>query len=419
MTALPTRCLSVLRHGAYLLPSLAAFAGMLLLTQAVQAAQKGGAAKGKSSPPIHALLQVERETVGDLQAQPARMSPEEFADFLELQIALLKSRLILNGALKAPEVANLPTVKQQKDPAEWLEQRLKVDAVKRTGILRIAVTGGDVQEQALLANAVAEAYLQEIVDREQRKRQARLDQLKKYYADYGSRLRDRRETLRRMNLAVGGNDAQLLQFTLKQVAAIEKELLEAQAQIRKAKIEILMAKAKEHEKPGDLPLPPDALEEALRKDPAAAGLREQIARAEQWIADVEKRSANPSAEPIYQNMQAQLDGARKELAGRRDILRARLQEHMQNQQKYTQQGAQQRIEVLHKVEGLLNEERENALKAIQNLKKSAVDMDWLRDEVRDLEEVGRDVTRQIQQLEVTLQAPPRARLLQKAAAPGK
>ena len=48
-------------------------------------------------------------------------------------------------------------------------------------ILRIAMSGDHPEELVLLVDAVTEAYLQEVVNKEQKKRLERLDQLKELY----------------------------------------------------------------------------------------------------------------------------------------------------------------------------------------------------------------------------------------------
>src|SRR5438105_1626918 len=140
MTARFTRLGYVVCERPWGLPFLAALTVMCFLAGSMATASQDAKAIKKPTPKVYALLHASRE-------QPAQMGPEEFAGFLEVQVVLLKSQLVLKGALAAADVTKLATVKQQKDPIAWLAGRLRVDADKRTGILRVAVTGGEPEEQ--------------------------------------------------------------------------------------------------------------------------------------------------------------------------------------------------------------------------------------------------------------------------------
>jgi hypothetical protein len=415
MSALSTCRRFVLLVGVCSLSSAAILPAILFGTVSAQQAGE------KASTTPHALLQVDREAANPSQEQPARMSSEEFADLLDLQVALLKSELILKSALDKPEVAKLPAVKQQQDPLTWLAMRLKIEALKRTGILRVAVTGGPPEEQAVLVNAVADAYLQEVAQKDLHRRRARLDKLREYMTGYEAMLQGKRESLRQVSQQVGGKDGIVLQvqqrFAVKQVEAVEKELLEIQGQIRKARIEALLARvAAQDEKPAAEPAV-QALTEAIEKDRVAALLLARIRELELRIAMFKEKTANPSAEPAYQNAIAEIEHDRKALAKRRDEIAKQVQEHQRRDAKLTQHGAQQRIEHLRKIEELLTDERENRLKAIQPVTKPSIDLDRLREDTHQIETLLQEITRQTHSLQRELQAPPRVRILQPATVP--
>jgi hypothetical protein len=61
----------------------------------------------KPAPEVRVPLLVAREQPRILQKQPARMGRDEFANFQRLQLALVRSRQVLNDALRKPEIAEL------------------------------------------------------------------------------------------------------------------------------------------------------------------------------------------------------------------------------------------------------------------------------------------------------------------------
>ena len=331
------------RLSNYLRVGLCAGLLTLLALAWVVSAQPTGSANQKSDPPVQVLLEVARTVPGSPLEKPVRMSAEDFADYLDEQIALIKSNVVLNSALRTPDAAKLAPVKEQNGSSAWLAKRLRIDVIKRTGLVRLAVEGGPPEEQALLANAVAKAYVVEIVQKEQRKLLARLRKLKEYYADCDAKLQAKREALRQVTKKIGdtGPEGELnQQFARQQVQGIEKDILALQAQIRKAKVEIVLAKA------------------------AAA-----------------EQGKLPPGQVVT---------------------------------------LEQRVVALHKAEAVLCAERETRMRAMRPpFNNDAVDLTWLRDEIRMLEEVTQKISRQMERLQLELQAPNRVAIVEDAVVPGK
>ena len=59
--------------------------------------------------------------------------------FRQTQVALLKSRLVLNAALRQGKVAELPIVREQEEPVAWLEKELKAASGASPEILSVAL----------------------------------------------------------------------------------------------------------------------------------------------------------------------------------------------------------------------------------------------------------------------------------------
>ncbi|MGH7223769.1 MAG: hypothetical protein ACRELF_11110, partial [Gemmataceae bacterium] len=64
----------------------------------------------------------------------------------------------LRTALSSLKAADLPSLKKQENPAGWLSRKLKLESLDGTTVLRLSVTAGSRREQALLVNAIAQAY---------------------------------------------------------------------------------------------------------------------------------------------------------------------------------------------------------------------------------------------------------------------
>src|SRR5262249_10503754 len=124
------------------------------------------------------------------------VSDSDYETYRQTQAVLVKSRLVLNAALRNPKVANLPLLLQQKDPVAWLKDAIQVDFLDKTEIMRISIAGKPSEELATLVTAVTDAYLQEIVNKEQTQRLLRLDDLRALTSQYEEKLRSKRQAMR-------------------------------------------------------------------------------------------------------------------------------------------------------------------------------------------------------------------------------
>src|SRR5262249_41034885 len=127
----------------------------------------------------------------------------DFETYKRTQVVLVKSRLVLNAALRDPRVADLPILTKQLDPIEWLERILEVTFPDNTEIMRIRVRGPSPVESAKLVNAVTDAYMREIVNKERADRSRRLDTLRATISSYENTLHNKRQALRVLQEAAG------------------------------------------------------------------------------------------------------------------------------------------------------------------------------------------------------------------------
>jgi capsular exopolysaccharide synthesis family protein len=169
-------------------------------------------------------------------------------DFQNAQLALVKSRLVLNAALRKPNgsstIGSLAILQQQDDPLEWLEEYLKVALDGSSEIMKISLKSAKhTDDLAVLVNAVTQAYLEEIVDKERIRRKNDLESLRNFALVYGNKVKELRAGLRKLQEQVGsagGKDAVLLRQeqariehdeAVKELAAVRRELRSLRVQV--------------------------------------------------------------------------------------------------------------------------------------------------------------------------------------------
>jgi uncharacterized protein involved in exopolysaccharide biosynthesis len=89
-------------------------------------------------------------------AYPTHDNPRRF---VQNQIELLRSALVVGPALSDPEVAALRELQAQDDAVSWLGKRLRVANVGESELFEVSYDSADAAGAARLVNAVVDSYL--------------------------------------------------------------------------------------------------------------------------------------------------------------------------------------------------------------------------------------------------------------------
>jgi uncharacterized protein involved in exopolysaccharide biosynthesis len=252
--------------------------------------------------------------VGLLRIAQDKDDRTDYRIFRNTQAVLIKARLVLNGALRRPGIADLALVKAQKDPVAWLEENLQVSFPLDGEVLRVALVVGKPSEAAALVNAVVDVYVEQFVARDQTATRDRLDILKKLHSDYDDKLRAKRNALRELAEAVGSRHATLLELkrelALKELNALQMELLGLQSQVRKAQLELSKVRTAELRERLDM----------LKK--LEDMLKEQVEKKEKALTQLGRIDVDLQA--ISEEIRV-LEGVQKKLAAELESLQVKVQ----------------------------------------------------------------------------------------------
>jgi hypothetical protein len=166
---------------------------------------RGADAIADESP--HALLLIAEHSQRGLASRPD--DHDNFERYVETQLVLLKSRIVLQPALQQAAISQLPTIKGQADPVAWLQRNLEATNLKNTEVIRVSMaarTGADAKDQAAIINAVVQTYVEEIANVDLKLRADRHAMLKKLRKKYQDMIRERRETARKLSEAVASGE---------------------------------------------------------------------------------------------------------------------------------------------------------------------------------------------------------------------
>ncbi len=130
-----------------------------------------GCLPATSSATAETLFQVsgtEPVLAGDSRPE---FDAREYELFQKTQVALVKSDFVLRAAVRDPAIGSLDMLTGQPDKVAWLAENLEVGFVDDSEILsiRLSSSRGKPEELRQLVDAVAKAYMDEVVyDRRQK-----------------------------------------------------------------------------------------------------------------------------------------------------------------------------------------------------------------------------------------------------------
>ncbi len=343
----------------------------------------------------------------------------DFHSFRQTQIALIKSRLVLNAALRQPKVAELAAVRQEADPIGWLEKELKVSGAASPEILTVVMQGGDAAELKVIVDAVVAAYLQEIVNKEHGKRQARLDQLKEIAAKYDENLRRKRRTLRELAESVGSGDKQQLAlrqlYNQEQYHLTQRELLQVRSELRK--LQVQAGAAEEGEEP-EVEVPAAAVEAAIDRDPLLTRYLAEQNRYAEYAEQARRNAAQGEKHPSVQRYRRLADELSTRIRKRREELRDQVEKQLREKAQFLSQSegsaGRKRVAFYQRLEKQLTHDLERLEKELRSLNKGSLDLGSIQGEIAQAEEVARRVGDEVEKLSVELQAPAQIQVLEDA-----
>jgi succinoglycan biosynthesis transport protein ExoP len=188
-----------------------------------------------------ALFEVRRvipSLAGDRPEQSRSQSDYEILK--KTQVALLKSKFLLTSALRDPHIGGSPVFAGVIDPEEWLKDHLDVDYPENGELLAISIRGpaSQANDLRLVVDAVAEAYVKEVISKEKLRKLTIRDMLEHSLQNLNAEIKrkyeDYLDIAKGMGKPTDGNEFQR-QLDLKRMDRIDEEL--AQLEREQLKIE--------------------------------------------------------------------------------------------------------------------------------------------------------------------------------------
>lgn len=384
-----------------------------------------GAAAGWTLTAPRTTVRTLLRTDSDQQSLLSRGSEVRgnFQYFQRTQLVLVRSRMVLNAALRQPEVADLAMLREHPDPVPWLEKELKADYALAPEILRLSMSGEDPRQVAILLNAVREAYLREIVEKEHRDRAEKIEKLQALYTQYEALLADRRKALADLARTVGAQDGPTLalkqHLALERVGEARKQLVQLQGNLYKAQAEAAALEARARGV-DDVPVAEAAVDAELKKDKRIEHAQAEVEKLESQLDDMRQKAARGDDEPALAAPKARVAAARAALAAERAKARpavaAALKQKARAEARTAAAEHKGQVDLLAELAGMLAKDADRFGREAEALNQKAIDLGTVRDGLAKDEEMLKKVGAQVDALKVEQMAPPRVTLLEEAVA---
>ncbi len=119
----------------------------------------------------------------------------DYKGYKNTQKQLLLQPLSLSKALKDPEVATLPIVRENVDPISWLQDKLEVQFPDNSEMMNISLRLTDPVAAHKIVKSVVDVYMADVVEKERAERLLRVDRLEKILVAAEDKVRKKRGEL--------------------------------------------------------------------------------------------------------------------------------------------------------------------------------------------------------------------------------
>ncbi len=351
----------------------------------------------------------------------------EFQVYQKTQAAMVTSRLVLNSVLKDPAIARLSIIREIPDldqQIDWLQEQIKVDFKTGPEIMKVTMVGYQAEEMKTLLDAVREVYLKEVVNKERIRKKNRLDYLKELLSRHESNLRQKREQVKQLTIALGSGDASVL--AVKQKHATEalgttnRELLSVRGELRKMKIALNYKEGKGKGKAPAPEVPAASVEQALDREPEIARLAKDYNEMKKELDLAAQIAVKGMDEPHLKSKIAKLKAAEAMLEAARARLRPaiteRLLEKMGIDRRTSADELRMRIAMSEELERSLADSVESLRKEIRTTNVDEAEINDLKVQIERAEKVTERVAAEVANLTVEVDAPERVTKLEDASA---
>ena len=349
----------------------------------------------------------------------------DYDQYRKTQLQLIKSPFVLNAALRRPGIAGLAAVKEETDPLGWLANKIQVAAPAESEVVQIRLRGSDPREITQIVNAVTQAYLTDVVNKEKTERLARRDMLERKYKENMAEVRNRLETFNNLARSLGTRDSSEVStqrsLLLDHLGTLRAQLTGLQRDLTQIDTELALIDATSPDRNDDAAQVNDVVEAAVMRHPQVADLAARLAELDETIAYQADRSARGGNDPSVRRLRAQRADLMRRIEERAQDVRPQVAAEFAGRQASSTNPIvlRMRREILSKQLEETSKEFDQVAKDVTALGNANADLEARRNEIAQLQTVTNQMGIQLNASEVDIAMPNRVELIEEANVPGE
>jgi len=305
-----------------------------------------------------------------------------------------------------------------------------VSAPMESEVVQVRMRGEDAKEVTQIVNAVAQAYLSDVVNKEKSERLNRRDMLERKYKENMAEVRSSLDTYNNLAKTLGTADtaevATQRSLLLDHLSTLRAQLNQTQRDLTLIDAELAIMDAKDR---GEISLeqsvPEETVDAMLLRDPQFAEFRERLSAIEESMAYQAERSARGGNDPAVKRLEAMRDAMMRRLEDRKEELRPQIvgQLAMDSTNRRTGAAAESPV-VLRMRREILAQQLEQTTKdfdkvasEVKTLGAANADLMARKQEIEQLMKVTDQMGVQLNATEIDVNMPNRVELIEEASVP--
>jgi capsular exopolysaccharide synthesis family protein len=338
----------------------------------------------------------------------SKMTANSFDTYKRTQRQWMRTRFVILRALRDLELLKIPALREEADPATWIEDNLVVTFPDEAEVVHVSIAADKAEGLHLLVNAIVNAYFEEIVHVERDRKLERINSLELAYRKADSDLRTKRTDLRQLVDRVGTADSgaltQVQQNSLQQFATVQNQYSKVRFELMQARSEVELHEAANTAEDADDSISDHEVMVALRTDPVATQIRADKQRIQDLVESTKARYKSDTAATRIDDHAHRLQGLDARLEARKKVLRGELAEFKRHSAGSGIDALKRKIVLLTTQEGLLGKQVKELEEESKKFGRSSIDVEMMRAEILALQDVLSRLGTELERTRVESQA---------------
>jgi polysaccharide biosynthesis transport protein len=398
--------------------------GLAVVLALIIFAGKGMFSAGSSKYTARGYLRVAYQPESVVFSSGRQPDLTEFDIFKKTQAGYMKNRFVLLAALNKPEdspIGRLPILKDQADPVGWLTEHLSVSYPGNSEIMEIAVSADDPNDAAKIATAIIDAYMSEVVDSEREKGRRRLNELDHVFTDKDREVRNKRIELKQLADELGTAETETLnlkqRLTLEELAMYRNELMRSEFEVGRLKGELASRQA-ELQAVKATEISDLECEMFANSDPVLQKLTQKIMDLKDDLESASNETPPDDKEAkAVERSNVKLERLEKNYRERLDQIRQEISHKRTGEIETEIKRFEAAIDIARKQQKTNEDEVRNKRTQAAQFGNSSVDVEMLRNDIRNREKSLAVILAEREKLKVELNAPSRVSPMQRKVEP--